>query len=297
MKKEGSNNMIKHLGKFNLKEGFMKKKGFVPAFALTLFIFVSLNIPVHVASAQGTAALMDWNDYRIMEVNSNSSDQNTGAADPKIIFAPLTMPQIDLEIVPKSIVIPAGKINGLENEAVFSAERSLKPLPIVSEAVNPSESKLRFVSPVPAEVPAKKAGEVNFTIQKLEILADALADGNIKGLAALHPDEFTSAFLLAASMELDEWIEDTRNDREFRNLFEGKGPWILIFLAMSPASMHECFDNLDFPGGGDVLESKRIPVDLRVTHEGSELKVELTAAYNIHFNIRITSQNEAEIDG
>ncbi|GEM_PF-3543825 len=183
----------------------------------------------------------------------------------------------------------------VEAASIYYPESAYVPIEIPSRPVSkmiPIKSRTR-VAPAPLEVTATRVKKLT---ERLEIFAQALMDGNIKGLAAKKYDEFTTEYLFAGGMELSMWLEDVRSDFDFQNIFKGNGPWILVFLAMSPTSMHEYLDEIDMPGGDSgALDVKRLPMDMYVRPAGDEIEVELWGAENLSVTFRINRKNEIRV--
>lgn len=131
---------------------------------------------------------------------------------------------------------------------------------------------------------------------KLRVLAEALINQNVRGLAKLKIDEFTSAYLAAIGMELYSWMEDNGSDVDFINTFKIPGPWILVFTPMSPTSMHEYMDSLDLPSDvGDALDAHRLPTDMILWQRGQELMVGAMGAEGMNLVFKVSEDNQVTI--
>ncbi|MBI4971104.1 MAG: hypothetical protein HZC17_04610 [Candidatus Omnitrophica bacterium] len=141
-----------------------------------------------------------------------------------------------------------------------------------------------------------EATRVKTVTEKLEILSQALQDRNFKGAGKLKLNDFLDRFLSAAAVELSAWLSETSEDPEFQNLFRGKGPWILIFLAMSPTSFHEFLDDVDFPGASEnILGAKRLPINMSVTFNGDNLEVEIHGDYNLAIKFKVNEASKVSL--
>ncbi|MBI4971027.1 MAG: hypothetical protein HZC17_04210 [Candidatus Omnitrophica bacterium] len=153
------------------------------------------------------------------------------------------------------------------------------------------------VAPRVKEIP--KAVETNTIVipQKLEVLSAALINQNIKGLAGLKLDQFMSDYLAAIGVELGAWMEDNGKEQYFLDLFKIKGPWVLVFLAMSPTSMHEYMQDLDLPSSvGDILEAKKLRVNMTIEQHGRDILVETQGAYDMWITFRINENNQVSVE-
>lgn len=199
--------------------------------------------------------------------------------------------------------------------AAFPGEgmpETIRIIPDFSDEIKASQEKLkgdirRMIIDIHEKMPTLSPEELEprlrpliltpFVIDKMEILADALLEQNIKNLNAKRPDIFTSELLAAAGYELTAWFEDTKDDKEFRGLFHGKGPWRLVFLAMSPSSMHEYMEEMEPIGEGidEHSYAKRLPVDLLVQPKGDTLEVEMRAAGDLSLVFTIDEKNRVAV--
>ena len=157
------------------------------------------------------------------------------------------------------------------------------------------EKDILFPSSQPIVVEAKRLKTVT---EKLAVLADSLFEQNIRGLAKKKQDHFMASYLSAAAIELTEWLEDTDGNAEFQKLFKKQGPIYLVFLAMSPASMHEYMSGLDMPGlPTGVTEAKKLPVNMCVKKAGDNLIVEIWGVHDLSLTFKINAQNKVELIG
>lgn len=158
------------------------------------------------------------------------------------------------------------------------------------------EFRSRSYSPIQVEsklrvIPSETKG--TFITNKLALFAEALSEGRISGFEALEGDPFMKAYVRAAAIELSSWLAENQKNGEFQNLFRGRGPWTLVFLTISPTSMEEYLENLDLPGEvGDLLEAKRLPVNVTVQKQGQELRIELAGALDLYQSFRMNDRNE-----
>lgn len=131
---------------------------------------------------------------------------------------------------------------------------------------------------------------------KLQVLALALINQNIRGLARLKVDEFTSNYLAAIGIELYDWMEDHGNEVDFIEIFKMRGPWILVFTPMSPTSMHEYMESLDLPSGvGDALGAHRLPTDMILWKRGEDLITTTLGAHGTNITFKINESNEVSV--
>jgi len=133
--------------------------------------------------------------------------------------------------------------------------------------------------------------------KKLAVLAEALINLDVKGLAALKQDEFMDLYLVAIGVDLSAWMAENEKETFFQNMFkEDKGPWILVFLAMSPTSMHEYMGDLELASmAGDITGAKKLPVNMTVVHRGKDLVVETQGAYDLWLTFRINEKDEVVV--
>ncbi|GEM_PF-2592110 len=132
--------------------------------------------------------------------------------------------------------------------------------------------------------------------KKLEVLAEALINYNIKGLAALKQDEFMDAYLAAIGMDLASWMSDMKHEKYFLDIFKIEGPWVLIFLAMSPTSMHEYMQDIElFSTDGGITEAQRLPVNMTVETRKGNLLVEVQGAYDLWITFQVDEKGNVSV--
>ena len=172
-------------------------------------------------------------------------------------------------------------------------------LPMTSEIAQEKDilmPRTREYKPASSQPVTVEAARLKTTTEKLAVLADALFEQNIRGLAKQKLDDFMTGYLTAAAIELTEWLEDTNGDKDFQKLFHGTAPIYLVFLAMSPTSMSEYMDGLDMPGlPTDVMGDKKLPVNMSIKHVGENLIVEMWGAHDLSLTFKINSHNKVEL--
>lgn len=169
-------------------------------------------------------------------------------------------------------------------------------------ALKESAAAKRTEGPLAELLSGVRSGNLRVTIPakpvtyKLAVLADALMDLKIKGYAALNQDKFMDKYVVAVGLELAEWMSDTENQKVFQDIFKKEGPWILVFLAMSPTSMHEYMGDLELPSAaGDITEAHRLPINMTVTQKGKNVIVETQGAFDLWLTFSINEKDEVSI--
>ena len=160
------------------------------------------------------------------------------------------------------------------------------------------EENLSWQSHKPVEIKIRIFDELRWkvsfeAVRKIRIFTQALQKGKVRGLYASKPDEYTCQFLAASAYALGEWLENkSLQERHFAL----PGPWYLLFLTVSPTSMHEYLYDLEMPSAtGDILDAQLIPVKITMSKEKSAYRFELTGPEDIFFAFEITEKNEVRV--